>query len=220
MAYIPATDAAAPTQHFQTRRESSMKHALIALVVVICIAAAMVHGKDSPATPGAGAAPGAAAVQNHGTQSFQYGGANLDAAELVGAEIWFKATQGNERFFTYAYPQRLGVAIDWFRVLNTASRLHRFNNWGLINDPECCTPGDPDCPAKSDDETYGLDYCPGDDVLLTFVGKTGYRDPACDLKDAPVEAGPHGPADQRQSACDLRFGTSTGAMGLRKFPNP
>jgi len=197
-----------------------MKHALIALVVVICIAAAMVHSKDSPATPGADAAPGAAAVQSHGTQSFQYGGANLDAAELVGAEIWFKATQGNERFFTYAYPQRLGVAIDWFRVLNTASRLQRFNNWGLINDPECCTPGDPDCPAKSNDETYGLDYCPGDDVLLTFVGKTGYRDPACDLKDAPVEAGPHGPADQRQSACDLRFGTSTGAMGLRKFPNP
>ena len=26
--------------------------------------------------------------------------------------------------------------------------------------------------------------------------------------------------DQRQSACDLRFGTSTGALGLRKFPNP
>ena len=27
-------------------------------------------------------------------------------------------------------------------------------------------------------------------------------------------------SDQRQSSCDLRFGTSTGALGLRKFPNP
>ena len=27
-------------------------------------------------------------------------------------------------------------------------------------------------------------------------------------------------ADQRQSTCDLYFGTSTGALGLRKFPNP
>ena len=26
--------------------------------------------------------------------------------------------------------------------------------------------------------------------------------------------------DQRQSACDLAFGTSTGALGFRKFPNP
>jgi hypothetical protein len=26
--------------------------------------------------------------------------------------------------------------------------------------------------------------------------------------------------DQRHSACDLKFGTSTGALGIRKFPNP
>jgi hypothetical protein len=31
---------------------------------------------------------------------------------------------------------------------------------------------------------------------------------------------PHGAVDQRQSSCDLRFGTSTGVLGLRKFPNP
>ena len=30
----------------------------------------------------------------------------------------------------------------------------------------------------------------------------------------------HGAKDQRQDPCDLRFGTSTGALGLRKFPNP
>lgn len=57
--------------------------------------------------------------------------------------------------------------------------------------------------------------------MLTFVGKNGYRDPACDFQDAPFDAStPHGSVDQRQTACDLRFGTSTGVLGLRKFPNP
>ena len=82
-------------------------------------------------------------------------------------------------------------------------------------------PGIPNCPAKSLDETYGFQYCPGDDALLRFVGKSGYRDPACDFKDAPFDTStPHGSVDQRQDPCDLRFGTSTGALGLRKFPNP
>jgi hypothetical protein len=153
-------------------------------------------------------------------QGFHYG-SGLTDAERVGADIWFNATAGNARFFTYVYQQRLGVMIDWYRVLKSEARNERFHRWGLINDPDCCRPGDPNCPAKSYEETYGFDYCPGDEQLLKFVGKTGYRDPACDLKDAPVSAMDlHGPKDQRQSACDLEFGTSTGALGLRKFPNP
>ncbi len=155
--------------------------------------------------------------------SLQYGGGDLTPAELVGAKIWFNATGGNERFFTYVYPQRLGVLIDWFKVLQSEKREGRFHTWGLINDPDCCKPGDPNCPIKSLEETYGFDYCPGDETLLKYVGardKT-YKDPACDLIDAPLDPNdPHGPNDQRQSACDLRFGTSTGAMGIRKFPNP
>ncbi|MEK7748250.1 MAG: cytochrome c [Nitrospirota bacterium] len=73
------------------------------------------------------------------------------------------------------------------------------------------------------DETYGFDFCAGDDALLPSVGKADYKDPACDLKDAAfVNEGSdrHGPKDQRQSSCDLRFGTSSGALGIRKFPNP
>lgn len=93
-----------------------------------------------------------------------------------------------------------------------------------MNDPSCCKPGDPDCPAKTADETFGFDWCPGDDVLLKYVGKPGYVDPACGLKDAALDADdPHsqgGKLDQRHSACDLKFGTSTGALGIRKFPNP
>ena len=145
----------------------------------------------------------------------------LTPSERAGCQIWFYATADNDRFHTYVFQQRLGVMIDWYRVLNTKERGDRFKAWGLINDPGCCVPGSKDCPAKSYDETYGFDWCPGDEDLLSFVGKAGYRDPACDLADAPWEANGHGgSSDNRESACSLRFGTSTGAMGLRKFPNP
>lgn len=148
----------------------------------------------------------------------------LNESECVGRLIWFKATAGNDRFHTYTFQQRIGVLVDWYRVLRADQRDDRFWAWGIINDPSCCKPGDPDCPAKSVEETYGLDWCPGDDVLLNYVGKPGYVDPACGLKDAALDADdPHsqgGKTDQRHSACDLKFGTSTGALGLRKFPNP
>ncbi|WP_301102762.1 cytochrome c [Propionivibrio sp.] len=148
----------------------------------------------------------------------------LSESECVGRLIWFKATAGNDRFHTYTFQQRIGVLVDWFRVLRADQRDDRFWAWGIINDPSCCKPGDPDCPAKSAAETYGFDWCPGDDVLLKYVGKPGYVDPACGLKDAALDTDdPHsqgGKLDQRHSACDLKFGTSTGALGLRKFPNP
>jgi hypothetical protein len=148
----------------------------------------------------------------------------LNRAECVGRLIWYKATAGNDRFHTYTFQQRIGVLVDWFRVLRADQRDDRFYAWGIINDPACCKPGDPDCPAKSLEETYGFDWCPGDDVLLKYVGKQGYVDPACGLKDAPLDASDvhskGGKLDQRHSACDLKFGTSTGALGIRKFPNP
>ncbi|CAN5164001.1 hypothetical protein BH24PSE2_BH24PSE2_21470 [soil metagenome] len=162
----------------------------------------------------AGSLPAATAPPDAG---FQAGAEGLTPSERAGREIWFKATAGNERFHTYVFQQRLGVLIDWYRVLKSAGRDERFKTWGIINDPDCCTPGSAGCPAKSLEDTFGFDYCPGDAVLLEFVGKEGYRDPACDFADAPVEPGA---AEQRQSACDLAFGTSTGALGIRKFPNP
>jgi hypothetical protein len=185
-------------------------HTVIALILGLALFLGYAVLTEAPAV----AANGKAA------SSFHYGKNQTDA-ERVGAEIWFNATAGNARFFTYVYQQRLGVMIDWYRVLRSDSRNERFYRWGLINDPDCCKPGDPNCPAKSYDETYGFDYCPGDDQLLKYVGMPDYRDPACDLKDVPLaKDDPHGPKDMRQSACDLEFGTSTGALGLRKFPNP
>ncbi len=148
----------------------------------------------------------------------------LDASACVGRLIWYKATAGNDRFHTYTFQQRIGVLVDWFRVLRADQRDDRFRAWGIINDPACCTPGSENCPAKTAEETYGFDWCPGDDVLLKYVGKQGYVDPACGLKDAALRSSDvhakGGKLDQRQSPCDLKFGTSTGALGIRKFPNP
>ena len=145
----------------------------------------------------------------------------LSPLERAGREIWFFSTAYNDRFYTYTYPQRLGGAIDWYLILAAKNRRDLFHTWGAIPDPDCCIPGDQNCPAKSLDETFGLPWCPGDQELLKFVGEEGYRDPACDFQDAPFDGStPHGEVDQRQSACDLRFGTSTGVLGLRKFPNP
>ena len=186
------------------------------------------HAENAPP---AAAAPPSAAPQPEVTvvdQDAPYFEAcareGLNQSECVGRLIWFKATAGNDRFHTYTFQQRIGVLVDWFRVLRADQRDDRFWAWGIINDPSCCKPGDPDCPAKSADETYGFDWCPGDDVLLKYVGKPGYVDPACGLKDALLDPDdPHsqgGKTDQRHSACDLKFGTSTGALGIRKFPNP
>jgi hypothetical protein len=155
------------------------------------------------------------------TSGYYAADAGLTPSQRAGREIWYKATAGNDRFHTYVFQQRIGVLIDWYRVLNSRERDDRFAAWGLINDPDCCQPGSTDCPAKSDEETFGFDWCPGDEELLAHVGKTGYRDPACDFQEGPIATDdPHGPDDQRQSACDLDFGTSSGALGLRKFPNP
>jgi hypothetical protein len=152
---------------------------------------------------------------------FAAGEAKYSPSERAGREIWFFATAFNDRFYTYSYPQRLGATIDWYLILGAKNKQDLYQGWGAVPDPDCCIPGDKDCPAKTLEETYGFQWCPGDDELLKFVGKEGYRDPACNFKDSPFKIStPHGNVDQRQSSCDLRFGTSTGALGLRKFPNP
>lgn len=218
-----------------------MKRALLAAVAAFVTLAAGIgifqiqqhgvgdaHAENAPALaaapPSGKPIPEASAVDQDAPYFDACAREGLNESECVGRLIWFKATAGNDRFHTYTFQQRVGVLVDWFRVLRSDQRDDRFWAWGIINDPVCCKPGDPDCPAKSAEETYGFDWCPGDDVLLKYVGKPGYVDPACGLKDAAQGADdPHsqgGKLDQRASACDLKFGTSTGALGLRKFPNP
>lgn len=194
-----------------------MKQALYVLsCAALGLGAVLWNLQQHPATAGT--------VSDDPAESGFYAAASdLTPSVQAGREIWYKATGGNGRFHTYVYQQRIGVWIDWFRVLRSDRRAERFKIWGLMNDPGCCTPGSDGCPAQSYEDTYGFDYCPGDEELLNFVGEAGYRDPACDMQHADVLSASfptvHA-ADQRQSSCDLAFGTSTGAMGLRKFPNP
>ena len=105
--------------------------------------------------------------------NFRLGEKNLSQSEKVGREIWYKATAGNDRFHTYVFQQRVGVLIDWFRVLRSDAREDRFKAWGLMNDPDCCTPGSEGCPAKSLEETYGFDWCPG---ITSFCPMSANKD--------------------------------------------
>src|SRR5918992_3368754 len=139
------------------------------------------------AAPPAQPVPEPTSVDQHAPYFEACAREGLNESECVGRLIWFKATAGNDRYHTYTFQQRVGVLIDWFRVLRSDHRDDRFRAWGIINDPACCKPGDPECPAKSLSETYGFDWCPGDDVLLRYVGKAGYVDPACALKDAALD---------------------------------
>lgn len=213
-------------------KQSALFTAALAVTVVGALAALNQQPEQAIAkaaeTTVARAAPAAdvgetsaAKTSAYPDDGFRLGEAGLTPEQRAGREIWYKATAGNARFHTYTFQQRTGVLIDWGRVLRGDRRDRRFQTWGLINDPGCCTPGTADCPAKSLDETYGFDWCPGDEALLKFVGKEGYRDPACDFQDAPADSNdPKGHQAGRESSCNLAFGTSTGALGYRKFPNP
>ncbi len=140
------------------------------------------------------------------SEGYAAGDTSYTPSERAGREIWFFATAFNDRFFTYSYPQRLGAAIDWFRILGAKYRDDLFQAWGAVPDPDCCVPGDAGCPARSLDETFGFPWCPGDDELLAYVGRNDYRDPACDFRDGPFNMStPHGPQDQRQSSCDFKI---------------
>lgn len=144
---------------------------------------------------------------------------------LKGRAIWYKATAGNARFHEYTLPQRIaGARIDWYRFFRTDERGRRFTNWGLINDPDCCTPGR-DCQTRginvTMEQTFGLDYCKGDETLWPFVGREvvgGKKwatdvDPACSFDPSTGTAG-------KENSCALEFGQAMGAVGYRKFPNP
>lgn len=166
--------------------------------------------------------------------------------QCIGQEIWTYATGTSSRFHTYYTTQKTNAPGDYGLTFHTEDRPYRFKNWGLINDPSCCIPrsapgaNDGTCPESvtvTREDTYGWDYCPGDDVLLSYVGakdKDYTRvDPACgigkleDRIGAGIRTGPSLAPDggkdtaaKRSDACFLEFGTSSGAVGWRKFPNP
>lgn len=148
--------------------------------------------------------------------------------ELAGREIWFKSAP-NERLHTYYFPQKLNSAIAWYRVMRADRHKQRFNSFGLINDPDCCVPGQ-DCADKKIKlgngrtptmaDTFGWEFCPNDEALLESLKNPNAKwiDPACNhpiLKAADaLDKKP------REDRCEMAFGNATGAVGYRKFPNP
>jgi len=96
----------------------------------------------------------------------------LSPSERIGREIWYKAASEGGRAHGYVTTQRMNIMMDFYRVLRADQRKERFDRWGLINDPTCCTPGR-DCQQKGIQtnltlsDTYGMDYCQGDEVVLS-----------------------------------------------------
>jgi hypothetical protein len=153
-------------------------------------------------------------------------------SQCIGQEVWYKASAGSGRFHVYFQSQRLGAVPDWGAIFHNEARKERFENWGVVNDPSCCTPGDDNCRDKmvidaktgekrpvTLDDTYGFQFCPGDDVLLGYVGSGAdytEKDPGCAVAKLAQNTG----LAASDSSCHLAFGTSTGGVGFRKFPNP
>lgn len=86
-------------------------------------------------------APTAVPAQSVLSPEFARTNAPYSPEERAGREIWMFATAFNDRFFTYTYPQRLGAAVDWHRILGADRRGDLFESWGAIPNPDCCVPG-------------------------------------------------------------------------------
>lgn len=152
-----------------------------------------------------------------------------DIKEMAGRAIWFKSSP-NERLHTYYLAQKANFPIAWYSVLRADRKEGRFQTWGLINDPDCCVPGTAECNEKgltfdgrpvTMEDTFGWEYCSGDEALLKSIRNpkaNPWKDPACD--DPTIQLADSFDKGPREDRCELAFGTPTGAVGFRKFPNP
>ncbi len=161
--------------------------------------------------------------------------------QCIGQELWAFATGTSSRYHTYTVAQRQNVPGDTALVFHTDDREHRFKNWGLVNDPNCCRPrskagaNDGTCPDSvkfTQEDTYGMDFCPGDEELLKYVGNPDMdytkADKGCHLSKLEdrikagirTTVGGDDTAAKRSDSCYVELGTSLGAVGFRKFPNP
>src|SRR5512138_3111803 len=73
---------------------------------------------------------GGACAQRKFSPGYAADDVKLSPSARAGREIWFYATAFNDRFYTYAYPQRLGAAIDWYLVLAAQNKGDLFQAWG------------------------------------------------------------------------------------------
>jgi hypothetical protein len=145
----------------------------------------------------------------------------LNEDEKLGRRLWYFTTGGSYRFYSYLQPQRTGVLADYYQVFGSHNRgKNRFKRWGVITDPSCMTSEEVEAKFGKDVwpdpemKGYGFDVCPGD------LGKNGLLAAIGDPSKQKDNHWVNDPSCKIAGDCDLEWGTSTGAMGFRKFPNP
>ena len=145
----------------------------------------------------------------------------LNQAECVGRLIWFKATAGKRALSYLTFQQRIGVLIDWSACC--AARARRsFRGVGLSSTiRHAASPAIPSVPPRASARPrHGL--LSRRRRAAQVCRQTRLRRSACARRTPRLmRTDPHtkgGQLDQRHAACDLKFGTSTGALGFRKFP--
>ena len=144
---------------------------------------------------GLAAAPGTARAEDR-PDSYAYyglGAKGYTAGQRRGRDTWIFWTGGNQKFFRLGTKLggRIGVSIEYFRLLDSRDRDTRFSRLGLINEPNCK-------PASKPDE-FGLwlDEWAGDPY-----GENSPAKPEGAYPDTSV------------------YGLPTGVVGLRKYKNP
>jgi cytochrome c551/c552 len=142
---------------------------------------------------------------------FEDAGRDLPLNGSRGRSIWFKAAAKYSDPSVQPFSSIPGLPQNLSEILTSDARPVRFARWGVINDPDC---------VGGDKGSFGWDICPGDEGpegAIAYIGRTGFRDPACELNEVDLSADER---KKRGTPCSLEFGTSAGIIGLRKIPNP
>ena len=155
----------------------------------------------------------------HPASGFSEGEHGLTPAQRAGREIWFKATAGNESLSHLRLPaasrraDRLVSACSGRR--DAASDSGR---GASSTTPTAARPASPAARRRASTRRTDSTTARATTTCWRTSARPGIAIPRATsrMRRSP----PHGATDQRQSACDLEFGTSTGALGFRKFPNP
>ena len=153
----------------------------------------------APATAAAApAAPGPAMPDNPG---FYAGEAGLTPSERAGREIWYKATAGNARFHTYVFQQRIDVLIDWYRVLQRRASATTASRPGASSTiPAAACPAATAARRRASTRPTASTGARATTSCSQFVGREGYRDPACDFRMRRVDRDDPAPQGARTSA--------------------
>jgi hypothetical protein len=74
----------------------------------------------------------------------------LTPSQQAGRDTWFNSTFGGEKFFSLILPAAPFNLQLGFDAVLTSNRDTRFNEWGVLNDPDC---------VQGDASTFGFDKC-------------------------------------------------------------